>query len=41
VSTALVLSGLGVTIAAVAFYDRENPAWQLYMRTIYALRWPR
>ena len=36
-SIALVLSGLGVTIAAIAFYNRDNPAWQKDMRTIYAL----
>ena len=36
-SIALLLSGLGVTVAAIAFYNRDNPAWQKDMRTIYAI----
>jgi hypothetical protein len=33
----LFLSGIGVTIATVAFYNRENPEWQRSMRTIYGI----
>ena len=31
----LVLSGTGVTIAALAYHNRENPAWQRDMRRLY------
>ena len=33
----LVISGTGVAVAAVAFYNRDKPAWQRDMRAIYIL----
>jgi hypothetical protein len=33
----LLLSGTGVAMAAIAFYNREKPAWQKDMRAIYIL----
>jgi len=33
----LFLSGMGVMIAAIAFYNRDKPAWQKDMRAIYVL----
>lgn len=33
----LTLSGLGVAIAAIAFYNREKPAWQKDMKALYIL----
>lgn len=33
----LLLSGIGVTLAAIAFYNRDNPDWQRSMRFIYGI----
>lgn len=33
----LVLSGTGVAIAALAYYNRENLAWQRDMRRVYII----
>lgn len=33
----VVLSGTGVAIAALAYYNRENPAWQRDMRRVYII----
>ena len=33
----LFLSGTGIAVAAIAFYNRENPAWQRDMLMIYTL----
>jgi hypothetical protein len=33
----LVLSGTGVAIAALAYYNRENPAWQRDMRRVHII----
>jgi hypothetical protein len=34
---ALFLSGTGVALAAIAFYNRDKPAWQKDMRAVYVL----
>jgi hypothetical protein len=31
----LFLSGTGVAVAAVAYYNRYNPSWQRDMRRVY------
>ena len=36
-TTGLLLSGTGVAVAAIAFYNRDKPAWQRDMRAIYVL----
>jgi hypothetical protein len=36
-SVPLLLSATGVLTAAVAFYNRDKPAWQKDMRAIYIL----
>lgn len=33
----LIISGSGVLLAAVAFYNRDNPAWQRDMRVAYII----
>jgi hypothetical protein len=33
----VLLSGMGVSIAAIAFYNRNKPAWQRDMRRIYII----
>lgn len=33
----LIISGSGALVAAVAFYNRENPAWQRDMRRVYII----
>jgi hypothetical protein len=33
----LILSGSAVLVAAVAFYNRDNPAWRRDMRVIYVI----
>jgi len=33
--TPLLLSGTGVAIAAIAFYNRDKPDWQRNMRWIF------
>lgn len=33
----LFVSGMGVTLAAVAFYNRDKRAWQKDMKAIYIL----
>jgi hypothetical protein len=37
ISGPLFLSGTGVLLAAIAFYNRDKPAWQKDMRAIYVL----
>jgi len=33
----MFVSGVGVAVAAIAFYNRDKPAWQKDMRAIYVL----
>jgi hypothetical protein len=37
IAAPLFLSGMGVMVAAIAFYNRDKPAWQKDMPAIYVL----
>ena len=37
IALGLALSASGVLVAAIAFYNRDKPAWQRDMRRIYII----